>query len=122
MVNGPIAIALTHLEIVDVVDDMVLVSGTEPPEDGGLPARRPLRVRRDPLLVLGGAVLARRPMPDEVDLAEAAAAQLLDHPVLGAQLGQRPVEELHPRLPHSLLFQVCTEGEGRLADWPTLLG
>ena len=28
-------------------------------------------------------------------LAEAAAAQLLDHPVLGAQLGQRPVKELH---------------------------
>ena len=50
------------------MDDVVLVSGAEPPEDGGLPARRPLRVGRHPLLVLGGAVLARRPVPDEVDL------------------------------------------------------
>ena len=47
------------------------------------------------LLVLGRAVLARGPVPDEVDLAEAAAAQLLNHPVLGPQLGQRPVRELH---------------------------
>ena len=47
------------------------------------------------LLVLCCAVLSRGPVADEVDLAKAAAAQLLNHPVLGPQLGQRPVRELH---------------------------
>ena len=41
----------THLEVVDVVDDVVLVAGAEPPQHGGLPARVPLSVRRHPLEV-----------------------------------------------------------------------
>ncbi len=47
-----------------------------------------------PLLVFSCAVLPRRPVPDEVDLAEAAAAQLLDHPELVPQCWQWPAVRL----------------------------
>jgi hypothetical protein len=85
----------TYLEVVNKVNNVIDVAGAKPPEYHGLPARVPLCVGRNPLLVLGGAVLAGGAVTNQVDLSKAAATQLLDHPVVGSQLGQRTVHQLH---------------------------
>ena len=97
---------LLALEVVPEEDDVRVV--LQPPEDGRFPAGVSLRVGRQPLLMLGRAILATLAVSDQVNFAEAAAAELLNHPVLGAELGQGPIHGLHFC---SLVCYVKAEGE-----------
>ena len=61
----------------------------------GFPPGVPLSIRSEPLLVLGGEVITTLSVTNQVDFSKSSTAQLLDHPVLGPELTERSVNDLH---------------------------